>query len=111
MPKTIRFHLDEQVAHAVADGLRRLGVDVTTTTDAGLLGADDLAHIAYGLVESRVIFTEDEDLLTIASQGIAHAGLVYCKRNTPSIGRIIRSLELIWEIYEPAEMLNRIEFI
>jgi len=33
MPWTIRFHLDEHVAHAVADGLRRLGIDVTTTTD------------------------------------------------------------------------------
>ena len=30
MPRTIRFHLDEHVPHAVADGLRRFGIDVTT---------------------------------------------------------------------------------
>ena len=40
MPRTIRFHLDEHVAHAIAEGLRRRGVDVTTTTDAGLLGTE-----------------------------------------------------------------------
>ena len=34
MPRTIRFHLDEHCPHAVAIGLRRLGIDVTTTTDA-----------------------------------------------------------------------------
>ncbi len=108
---TIRFHLDEHVAHAVADGLRRLGVDVTTTTDAGLLGADDAAQIAFGVADRRVIFSEDDDFLRLASQGIKHAGLVYCHQNASSIGQIVRALELIWEIYEPAEMANRIEFV
>ncbi|HJZ92769.1 MAG TPA: DUF5615 family PIN-like protein [Gemmataceae bacterium] len=111
MPRTIRFHLDEHVAHAVADGLRRLGIDVTTTSNAGLLGADDDAQIAYGVSESRVIFTEDDDFLVLAAQGVVHAGLAYCHQNTRSIGYVIRALELVWEIYEPAEMFNRIEFI
>src|SRR5262249_18952935 len=111
MPRTIRFHLDEHVAHAVADGLRRLGIDVTTTTDAGLVGADDHAQIAYGLSESRVIFSEDDDFLVLAAQGVAHAGLAYCHQNIRSIGHIIRALQLVWEIYEPAEMFNRIELI
>ena len=37
MPATIRFHLDENVPLAVAEGLRRRGVGVTTTSQAGLL--------------------------------------------------------------------------
>ncbi|MBL8798781.1 MAG: DUF5615 family PIN-like protein [Planctomycetia bacterium] len=111
MPRTIRFHLDEHVAHAVAAGLRRLGVDVSTTADAGLLGAADSEHIQFGLVQQRVIFTEDADFLILANAGAAHAGLVYCQQNSRSIGHIIRSLELIWDIYEPDEMRNRIEFI
>ena len=28
----IRFHLDENVGNAIADGLRRRGIDVTTTS-------------------------------------------------------------------------------
>jgi hypothetical protein len=31
MPKTIRFHLDENCNRAIAEGLRRRGVDVMTT--------------------------------------------------------------------------------
>lgn len=111
MPRTIRFHLDEHAAHAVADGLRRLGIDVTTTTDANLLGSADAAQIAYGLAQERVIFTEDDDFLILAATGTIHAGLAYCHQNTRSIGQIIRALELIWQVYEPHEMKNRIEFI
>jgi hypothetical protein len=43
MPQTLRFHLDEHVAGAIAAGLRRRGIDVTTAADAGLLGAEDVA--------------------------------------------------------------------
>jgi predicted nuclease of predicted toxin-antitoxin system len=95
MPRTICFHLDEHVAHAIADGLRRLGIDVTTTTDANLLGAADADQIAFGLAQGRVIFTEDDDFLVLAASGVLHAGLASCHQNTRSIGQIIRALELI----------------
>jgi predicted nuclease of predicted toxin-antitoxin system len=111
MPQTIRFHLDEHVSHAVADGLRRLGIEVTTTTDAGLLGAEDGDQITYGLNEARVIFTQDDDFLALAAAGVNHAGLVDCHQNTRSIGHIIRALQFLWEIYEADEMKNRIEFL
>jgi predicted nuclease of predicted toxin-antitoxin system len=111
MPRTIRFHLDEHVPHSIADGLRRLGIDVTTSTDAGLLGAADADQIAYGLAQGRVTFTADDDFLTLAGTGVNHAGIAYCRQNTQSIGQIIRALELIWEVYEPDEMKNRIEFL
>jgi hypothetical protein len=54
MARTIRFHLDEHVSNAVAEGLRRRGMNVTTTADAGLLGADDSQHIAFALAQDRV---------------------------------------------------------
>jgi predicted nuclease of predicted toxin-antitoxin system len=111
MPRTIRFHLDEHVSLAVADGLRRLGIDVTTTPDANLLGARDTDQVAYGLVEGRVIFTEDDDFLVLTAAGAPHAGIAYCHQNTRSIGQIIRALELIWEVYESADMKDRVEFI
>jgi predicted nuclease of predicted toxin-antitoxin system len=111
MPRTIRFHLDEHVPHAVAHGLRRLGIDVTTSTDAQLLGSSDADQIAYGLSQLRVIFTEDDDFLSLAASGAPHAGLAYCHQGTRSIGHIVRALELIWVVYEPHEMMNRIEFI
>jgi predicted nuclease of predicted toxin-antitoxin system len=111
MPRTIRFHLDEHVARAVAHGLRRLGIDVTTTADAGLLGAADSDQIAYALAQSRVTFTEDADFLVWAAAGDPHAGVVYCHQQTRSIGQVIRALELVWQVYEPDEMKSRVEFI
>lgn len=111
MPRTIRFHLDEHVAHAVADGLRRLGIDVTTTVDTGLLGASDVQQLSFGFSQVRAIFTEDAGFLALAQAGARHAGLVYCQQNSRSIGQVIRALQMIWEIYEPDEMRNRVEFI
>jgi len=57
MSRTIRFHLDENVPSAVAEGLRRRGIDVTTTPDAGLMGATDEVQASFALAEGRVIFT------------------------------------------------------
>ena len=112
MPRTIRFHLDEHCPHAVAAGLRRHGVDVTTATDAGLLHAADDEHLAFSLAENRVIFTRDEDYLSANARGVPHRGIVYChQKKNLSIGDIIDSLLLIWEVYEPDEMANRVEYI
>jgi len=111
MPRTIRFHLDEHVAHAVAHGLRRRGIDVTTTGDAGLSGADDLDHVAFAMPERRVIVTCDGDFLRINDQGIDHPGIAFSRTQTLSIGEIIRGLELIWELLEPEEMRNRVEYL
>ncbi len=111
MPRTIRFHLDEHCPHAIADGLRRFGIDVTTATDAGLLRAPDEEHLAFGMAEGRVVFTQDEDFLVWNARGVSHRGIVYCHQGTRSIGEIIDSLTLIWEVFEPAEMANRVEYI
>ena len=42
MAGKLRFHLDEHVPRAVAQGLRRRGIDVTTSTEAELLAQADL---------------------------------------------------------------------
>ena len=39
MTQKIRFHLDENVSNAIAEGLRRRGIDVTTTSETGLIAA------------------------------------------------------------------------
>jgi predicted nuclease of predicted toxin-antitoxin system len=111
MPRTIRFHLDEHGAHAIAEGLRRHGIDVTTSTDAGLLHAADVDHVAFGIAHGRVIFTQDDDYLVLAARGVSHCGIAYCHQQTRSLGEIIDLLVLIWEVYEPAEMINHVEYL
>jgi predicted nuclease of predicted toxin-antitoxin system len=111
MPRTIRFHLDENCAKAIAGGLRRRGIDVTTTPEAGLEGAIDEHQAAYGLAEGRTLFTQDQDFLRLGAAGVPHAGIVYCVKDTKSIGEIIQLLVLIWEVYEPEEMAGRVEYL
>jgi predicted nuclease of predicted toxin-antitoxin system len=111
MPRAIRFHLDEHVPTAIADGLRRLGIDVTTTPDASLIGATDPTQIAYAVAHGRVSFSQDHDFLALAASGVEHPGIAYCRQNTRSFGDIIRGLQLIWEVLEPDEMHNRVEYL
>lgn len=111
MPKTMRFHLDENCPKGIALGLRRLGIDVATTPEARLLRAADEEQTAYALSQGRTIATQDRDFLRIHAAGIPHAGIAYCEKDTRSIGEIISILALLWEIYETKEMQNRVELL
>src|SRR3954451_16187044 len=104
MPRTIRFHLDENVDPRVAAGLRPLGADVTTTADAGLLSATDDEQLDYIIREGRVIVTQDTDFLRIHSAGRAHPGIAFYPAGGRSVGDVIRGTRLIWEALEPADM-------
>jgi hypothetical protein len=111
MIDTIRSHLDENVDPAVAEGLRRRGVDVTTSQEKGLLNAPDDEHIAFALAETRTIDTHDEDFLALAKHGVTHAGIAYCHQELRSIGQIIAALLLIRDILRPEDMHNHVEFL
>jgi hypothetical protein len=111
MPRTIPFHLDENCSQAIASGLRRRGIDVTTSPDVGLLGATDEQQVAYCLAEGRAIFSYDEDLLRLAASGIGHAGVVFCQQRKRSIGDIVRGLVLLWESLDPPDMAGQVKFV
>ncbi len=110
MPREVRFHLDEHVPPAIAEGLRRRGIDVTTTSDAGLISADDVDHVAFALANQRVIYTNDEHFLILNDQGVSHAGIVYCRQGSRSIGEIIRFLALLHSCLTADEMRGTVEF-
>jgi predicted nuclease of predicted toxin-antitoxin system len=107
----IRFHLDEHIDSNIARGLRRYGIDVTTTVDAGLRTKSDESHLEFIRFDRRVIVTHDDDFLIMASDTTDYPGIVYCPPNSRSVGEIIRSLILIYEVYTPEEMSGRIEYI
>lgn len=111
MPRTIRFHLDENCDPRIALGLRRRGVEITTTADSGLLHATDQSHLAFAHADRRVIVTQDPDFLRIHALGEPHSGIAFFRSNSRSIGDVIRSLLLIWELLESQEMANHVEFL
>jgi predicted nuclease of predicted toxin-antitoxin system len=111
MTEKIKFHLDENVTNAIAEGLRRRGIDVTTTPEQSLIGISDEAQLQFALSQNRVIFTQDTDFLRINQTGITHCGIVYCSQGHKSVGEIIKGLILIWELLEPSDMFGKVEFI
>lgn len=111
MKAKIRFHIDESVSNAVAEGLRRRGIEVTTTSEKGLISASDQAQLTFTLNENRVIVTHDDDFIKLHCNGISHSGIVYCHQNQRSIGEIISYLVLMWEVLDSEEMRNQVEFV
>ncbi|HEX7447587.1 MAG TPA: DUF5615 family PIN-like protein [Pirellulales bacterium] len=108
---SVRYHLDEHIDPAVAAGLRGRGIDVTTTSDAGLLSADDEEHLRFALAERRAIMTHDEDFLVFHSQERPHCGIVFCHQEARTIGHIVHSLVMIDACLTTDEMRDHVEFI
>ena len=71
MGTKVRFYTDEHVAKAVMQGLRQRGVDVLAVGDAHMLGATDEEHLAWARSESRVLITQDPDLLRLQQPSAA----------------------------------------
>jgi len=107
----IRFHLDEHVHPAVAEGLRRRGIDVTTTADAGLLGKPDTDQLAFASENDRVLCTMDADFPRLAQRGVAHAGIVYAEQGRRSVGQIIETLVILHGVLDADQMRHHVEII
>ncbi|HEX3148308.1 MAG TPA: DUF5615 family PIN-like protein [Gemmataceae bacterium] len=111
MPRTIRFHLDENVDPRIAAGLRSLGIDVTRSSEAGLLSASDDEQLDYITREHRVMITQDTDFLRIHPMGRDYPGIAFFVAGSRSIGDVIRGVRLIWEALDPEEMSNQVEYL
>lgn len=102
--------MDEHVARAITEGLRRRGVEVLTAQEAGLQEADDDKHVALAFTDNRVIFTQDADFLRLHAAGVPHRGIVYAPQQT-AVGHILRGLMLVYDVLSPEEMANHIEYL
>lgn len=111
VPDRIRFHLDEHIDPAIALALRRHGIDVTTTIEAGLRTRDDDAQLAFIRDEQRVMVTSDKGFLRFASVSNEHPGIAFVSGQVGSIGEVIESLILIYEVLAPEEMEGHVEYL
>lgn len=107
----VPFHLDEHISSALANALRHRGIDVTTTTEAGLVGAADQDHLTFATAARRVIVTQDIDFLRLHAAGAPHAGIAYCHPQSRSVGEMLRRLLLIHGTLSPEDMKNRVEYL
>lgn len=111
MSGRIRFHCDEHIDPAIVGGLRRREIDVTTSAEAGLLGATDKQHLEFARAQGRLIITKDIDYLRLSAQGEAHCGIAYCKQGRLAIGQMLTSLIHIYEELMPEEVIGRVIYL
>ena len=111
MSEKIKFHLDENLSSAIAGGLRRRGIDVTTTPEAGLIGSTDEEQLEFARQAGRVLVTLDDDLLRLHAKGLPHAGIAYCRQGTRSIGQMLRALVIVYEAMTAEEVTGQALFL
>lgn len=106
----IQFHLDHNVATAVAAGLRQRGIDVTFAWEVHLETATDETHLEFALRENRVLVTHDSDFLALANR-FPHAGIAYCHQNKLKVGELIDVLIRLVDRSTAEEMHGWIEYL
>lgn len=102
--------MDEHVPPAVSQGLRRRGVDVLTTQEAGLISVSDEEHLKFASETGRIILTQDADFLRLHAAGFSHKGIIYAPQQT-SISTIVRGLMFIFDLLSAENMINHVEFL
>lgn len=107
--------MDVHVRRAVTDGLRLRGVDVLTAQKDGASQLEDAELLDRATSLSRLLFTQDEDLLREARQrqqtGGNFGGVVYAHQLNITIGECIADLELIAESTDLHQWINRVMFL
>ncbi len=107
--------MDHHVPRAITNGLRLRGADVLTAHEDGAGELRDPALLDRASELERVLFTQDDDLLTEATQrqrrGQTFSGVIYAHQLRRSIGDCVRDLELIAQVGEPEDMTGQTLFL
>ncbi len=109
---SIKVYTNESVDVAIAEGLKRRGVEAWSAKDTGNLGLTDIEQIQYATEEEATIFTHDDDFLSlIAETDREHHGIIYVHQQKLSIGACIRRIKALVQTRTPEEIKNHIEFL
>lgn len=111
LDSVIRLYFDENVETTVADQMRARGIECVTVRDLGLLGDTDESHLQRATAMGFVLCTYDSDYPRLHAEGFPHAGMVFAKELTTTIGDWVRGLELICGAMTADEMKNHIEYL
>lgn len=111
----LSLYMDVHIPSAVTEGLRRMGIDVLTSQEDGTREAQDDALLPRATELGRILFSQDQDLLGIASvwqsKEKPFSGLVFAHQEGASIGRCIEDIELIALCCSEGEVANPVIFL
>ena len=108
----LTIYMDVHIPAAITDGLRRNGLDVVTSQEDQTRSADDEDLLVRAASLGRLLFTYDEDFLTISAawqRSSKHfPGILFAAQTGMSIGRTISDIQLIAEVCSPQEVANQV---
>ncbi len=107
--------MDQHVPRAITVGLRLRGIDVITAFEDGASEMNDSELLNRAGELERVLFTQDDDLLTEAARrqkdGMFFHGVIYAHQLRISIGACVNDLEIIAKAAEPNDLINTVIFL
>ena len=109
---TVRLYLDGDSVHGgVGRGLRAVGVDVMTATEAQMLGAADEDQLAFATSLSRTIYTANCAYYQRLhgewlAEGRQHAGIVCNPHQRLAVGEQLRGLLAIKALFDADDLRN-----
>lgn len=113
----LKLHLDEDAdAHALLNGLRHRGWDVSCSRERGILQCSDEQQLLWAFHQGRVLYTYNAaDFCRLHGEFIRgareHAGIIIGDQQTVSVGEEIRRLLKIGQAKSAAELANNLEFL
>jgi len=113
----LRLYLDmDSLDSRVAQALRRSGMDVLTSADAGNQLLPDDAQLAFATAQERIVFTANRgDFARLHRQrmeaGRTHAGVIVRVNQALPVGDQIRGLTRIAEAFEQQPTTNIFEYL
>ena len=112
---TVALYMDQHVPVPITKGLRRRGVDVITAFEDRRHELSDAALLDRASELERVLFTQDDDLLTEAAyrqrNGIFFHGMIYGHQQRVSVGDCVEDLELIAKACDKPDVINDVIYL
>jgi predicted nuclease of predicted toxin-antitoxin system len=112
---TLQFYFDECSDEDVARALIALGIDVITVRMANRKGYSDPEQLDFARQENRVTYTTDPDFLRLAAdyltRGEIFPGVVFHAQGARTKREIIDALILLDGVFNPEDMVSKVEFI
>lgn len=107
--------MDVHIPIRVTEGLRRRGLDVLTSQEDGTATLVDDALLARASELGRLLLTQDQDFLRIATQwqreGRTFAGILFAAQRGTSLGRLVEDVHLAAACCDPEEVRDHVTYL
>lgn len=111
----LKYYTDANIRKAIADQLRKNGVDCIRCEEIGMADVSDVEHLEYAAKENRVLVSFDQDMAALHKVWMeaqrSHAGIAFVQhylQGEKGIGVIVKTL-IEW--HQLDDLKDQLKFI